>query len=213
MKTKVRLSVLSQLFSCSPRWIRDLILKGVLPKPVAGFLPLEECVTKYIHFLRTASPNQEYQKLRTIHLGVKIDKLKLEQKIQRGTLVAKEKFQQMCNQAGSDFQVACATLPQQLARVLVQMRTFYASESDEIYAKLVAAILDYSLKAMIRENFFHLHQETPRLSHWQWELLRLGAVKPDRRGNIFYNGRLTPAAEVVRAGEEAVKGMDESENG
>jgi hypothetical protein len=172
---------------CSTRWVHDLVVKEVLPKPVKGFFVLEECVPKYIKFLRASNSGEEYQRMRSLHLGQKIEKLRLETKLIEKSVVPADHAEETLRKAGAAFEQASRNFPWRLASILTQVRN--SKFSDTVYEKFLAQIIKRAFNDMLRYNFFQLPKETPPVQLWEVDLLKLQVITPDKDGNVlFYDG-------------------------
>lgn len=197
--TEIRITPLSKLFSCSGRWIRDLVQKGILDGPKKGVFHLESAVEKYIKFLRSSNPNEQYQKLRGVHLNQRIVKLKLETKAFERTLVPACHAQEVINKAAAAFELAFQNMPWRVAEVLVRVKDAYGKDAD--YEKFCAVLLDRMFKDMMRENFSEVRQETPVVNPWDIDLLRVGAIEPDKNGEVIFTSASRPFKRKVKVNE------------
>jgi hypothetical protein len=208
---KIRVTALSDLFLCSTRWVHDLVSRKILPKATKGLFDQDECTRKYVSFLKSGlSKDGEYEALKAALMRARVEKLQLEKEIQQGKLVPKEKFQDLMNQAGSDFEQAYRAISWKLASVLVRVKDAYGKDADD--EKICAVLVDRMVTDLIREVFYRIPKGTPMVHPSEWELVKVGAISPDPDGYVLFCGLgrkvKMKVVDVIRQGEEAVAKME-----
>ena len=166
---------LAKVLGITPRWVRDLEVRGIFKKTFEKY-DKDECVTAYIVFLR-GSKDKSLAEAQRIHLETKTRKLLLEAEKLQGNLVDKDeehkKTEFLVHQCEENFR----NFPAKLVPILVRI--------DKTEEKLMFLILKHEIESCWRELAGVPKNETPVIHPGETILLVLGLIKPDSSGEVI----------------------------
>lgn len=192
------------LDNITPRWIQMLGKRGIFKKSSNGKYDLLPNVTAYIKFLKQREDSQTIEEVKKRHLETKTKKLSVEVDQLEGNLVPKAKFQQQLEAHVLAAQQAFRNLPSKLVPVLQQIK-------DDEDGKFMAYAIDYCIKDIIRHDLAGVPKsKTASIQAWDRDLVRLGLIKGDHKGEVILQSSVFPYKKKVKVADLlSDKGFDE----
>jgi hypothetical protein len=199
MNEKVKVTVLGRILDVTARRVQQMVKEGVIPGPKAGLYDLPACVNGYVRFLRSGGDKVDFQKIKAKHLDQRTLKLQVETSRLQGDLVPKEALQEALDRAIAQCEVAFRNLPWRLAPILARMQRNDDGEFDQ---KLAVQIIDRMLKDTWRHSLCQQPRpETPSIDYSDRELLALGVIIPDAKGEVIVRASVYPHEKKVKASD------------